>query len=611
MATGAVTNGDVYEPEAEAEVPEQKPAFDTLYISEHKVKYNNNYYDKVNAYMYDYKCDVKLTVGKSNFKGHRKVLADASDYFAAMFSHEMKEKDETVINLKDISPDGFSAMLDYFYHGHVTVEAKIIPDILEAGRFFHVDWILDICCDYMIRHLSILDYPLTMHLADKFSLGELRWEIFKYFGANLPSLVEKENFMKECSVDLLMQFLMECLYVDVSEYFLMQVILSWVKTDEDGRKEHLLPLLRQLRFHTMDLDELEEIPKEVTDIPEMRDEVEDAKVSCLTIYQQCLKNEEKYLIRGSKYCIMLSTFNDETERNVVVYKDPDNDEANLFVEQLGRTDIQSDYSSMAQATIGNFLFAAGGYDVQGEYSSSARVYMYDPRVREWNEVSSMQHPRVNFAFCSSDKKLYAIGGVFHKIGDIETGEVIYPSAEAYDPEENSWKSLPNLPYGTFDQAAAHSNNTLYVSGGISELPNHEIPIKSMFALEDGANEWTELPDMTVGRQGHSMTACGGKLYILGGFVAKQNEHGFNNCYLNDMFDIETKQWTKLTSTPESFGRLYRNVGLFENKIYFLCNNEDDVSLACFDIEKQEFIQNVIVMDELLKVCILQVAYQDS
>lgn len=226
MASGedhqALTNGNT-DYAADEAIPGEKVGLDFIYISDNKLKYINNDYKKVNATMYDYKCDVKITVGKSNFKGHKKVLADASDYFAAMFSHDMKEKDETTIDLKEISPDGFSAMLDYFYHGHVTVEAKIVPDILEAARFFHVEWILDICCDYMIRHLSLSDYPLTMQLADKYSLGDLRWEIFKYFGHNLPTLIEQETFLRDCSVELLLQFLMECLYVEVSEFFLLQV----------------------------------------------------------------------------------------------------------------------------------------------------------------------------------------------------------------------------------------------------------------------------------------------------------------------------------------------------------------------------------------------------
>ncbi|XP_060556772.1 kelch-like protein 26 [Ruditapes philippinarum] len=610
MATGQqLTNGDAGNEVQEGEAVVQKSPLDYIYISEHKLKYINNDYKKVNAKMYDYKCDVKLTVGKSNFKGHKKVLADASDYFAAMFSHEMKEKDETIIDLKDISPEGFGAMLDYFYHGHVTVEAKIIPDILEAARFFHVEWILDICCDYMIRHLSLLNYQLTMHLADKFSLGDLRWEIFKYFSNNLPSLVEKEDFMKDCSFDLLLQFLMEYVYVEVSEFFLLQLIVNWVKADEASRKDQLQPLLLQLRFHTMELEELEAIPDEILALPEIKDEIEDAKMYCLNIPAQCLKTGDKYLSRGSREVVMIGTFNDQAESNTVVYKDLENDESNLFIEQLGQSGLACDYSTMSQAKIGNFLFAAGGYD--DDYKSSSRVFRYDPQAREWTEVAMMIQPRVSFALCSSKDRLYAVGGVFHTMGDIEGGEQILRFVEMYNPEENSWKDLADLPFGTFDQASAHYDKTLYVSGGISDLPQHTIPIKSMFCLGEGANDWTELPDMTVARQGHSMTGFGGKIYIIGGYTSKLDTPGFADSFTNDMFDIETKQWTSLVSTPENLGHLYRHTDYSESTIYFLCNLDSEVFLCSFDMESQEFGQMIFVGSGVQKCAVLQIAYPSN
>lgn len=82
--------------------------------------------------MYDYKCDIKLKVGNANFKAHRDVLAEASDYFSAMFSHDMLEKEKDVIELHEISPGGFTVILDYFYHGHVTIDQLNIEDVLEV-----------------------------------------------------------------------------------------------------------------------------------------------------------------------------------------------------------------------------------------------------------------------------------------------------------------------------------------------------------------------------------------------------------------------------------------------------------------------------------------------
>jgi BTB/POZ domain len=81
-------------------------------VSEVKLKYVNRAYRKISSKMYDYKCDVKLVVGKETFRAHREVLSDASDYFGAMFTHDMRERDDDVIELRDVSPKGFASMME-------------------------------------------------------------------------------------------------------------------------------------------------------------------------------------------------------------------------------------------------------------------------------------------------------------------------------------------------------------------------------------------------------------------------------------------------------------------------------------------------------------------
>ena len=204
--------------------PEEKPPFEFLELSENNIKYTNTNFLEVKVKYNDARgCDVDLKVDGKTFKGHKRVLKEGSEYFSAMFSHDMKDKKKKEIEIKEISATGFTAMLDYFYYGVVTIDPKVVSDILEAARFFHIDWVTDVCCDFLMRYMYLVDYSLTMQLADKFSLGELRWEIFRHFGNNLPFLVDKENFLKELSSELFLQFLMEGMFVEVSEFSLMEV----------------------------------------------------------------------------------------------------------------------------------------------------------------------------------------------------------------------------------------------------------------------------------------------------------------------------------------------------------------------------------------------------
>ena len=358
---------------------------------------------------------------------------------------------------------------------------------------------------------------------------------------------------------------------------------------------------------TNDIVSFEQLGPELSTESNFLFQVEEAKQYCFDVASQCLKTHDKYLTRGSRPTIIVTAFNDETQHNVVVYKDPENPESNLFIENLGESGLGADYSTANQGKIGNFLFSVGGYGVD-DYASSGRVFRYDPKLREWEEVASLNQPRASFALCNSNTRIYVCGGVFHKIGDLEDPEKILSSAEMYNPEENSWKNLASLPQGCFDLASAFYNNVIYVSGGISQVPSKPIPIAETFCLTEGNDEWSPLTSMLTPRQGHSMTAHDGKLFVLGGYTGSGNGVGFRDCFDNEVYDIETRQWTALLPTPENFGHLFRHVGFYGNKIYLLCNQDADGYLCTYDIETDTFGEGIFIGPGFHKVGFLQIAY---
>jgi len=574
-----------------------------IYVTDNKLKYMNKNFEKVNAKMYDYKCDIKLKVADQNYKAHRDVLSNASDYFAAMFSCDMKERDQDVIELKEISPKGFSAMMDYFYHGHVTIDPDNIEDVIEAARFFHNDWLLECCCDFLIRHLSLENYTAVITLADKYWLGDLRWDIFRFIGENLQHLTQQEKFYPNLSLELLLQFLMENMYIEASERFVLEVIVNWVNANPDERKEHLLSLIRQIRFPLMEPEELETLPQEVIQITEIKDAVEDALNYNLNLMGQCLKKGDIYLQRGSRTVITVLSFSDEG--NILVYRDPVN--PGFFVEQLGPVGLDTvDYQALSQAKLGNFLYAAGGYD--GTYSSTNRVFRFDPRYRDWSEVAGMNGARVSFAMCSSDTQLFVVGGV----NRVEEDETILDSVEVYTAEDNSWSNLQPVPVKCCDAALAYINSCLYMTGGISIDPVDPIPLNNTWCLDlNGDSGWIPKQNLQTGRQGHSMVPFNGKLYAIGGYTSKDGLMTFKDCINNEVFDIETNQWTEIAPTPEHFGHLYRHNGIYGNKIYVIGSHTVVANLYVYDIEADTWEECESIGPNVQKLAILDVAYPYS
>lgn len=69
-------------------------------------------------------CDVTLKVAEHDFPAHRIVLAACSDYFRAMFTSEMKERNKQEIEIKEISAEVMTVLLDFVYTESVAVSVE-------------------------------------------------------------------------------------------------------------------------------------------------------------------------------------------------------------------------------------------------------------------------------------------------------------------------------------------------------------------------------------------------------------------------------------------------------------------------------------------------------
>lgn len=62
-------------------------------------------------------CDVTLIAESRRIPAHRLVLAAASDYFAAMFTNDLREATQEEVVLKDVDPDALWDLVHYCYTG--------------------------------------------------------------------------------------------------------------------------------------------------------------------------------------------------------------------------------------------------------------------------------------------------------------------------------------------------------------------------------------------------------------------------------------------------------------------------------------------------------------
>lgn len=571
-------------------------------VSDEKFKYIHTAHEKVTAKMYDYKCDIKLKVGKQIFRGHRDVLGEASDYFCAMFGHNMREKEQDTIEIHEISPSGFTSMLEYFYHGHVTIDANNIEDVLEAARFFHIEWLIQVCCDFLIHHLCLENYQGVLTLADKYYLGDLRFDIFKFIGKNFTHLAEKSKFLN-LSQELFYQILVEDYYVEASESCIFQTVMKWLKHKAPSREEHMVSLLQLIRYPLMEPEDLEHMPEEVMADPLLKELVIEAREYHSNPTRQCLMSVTGTEPRGGQNVIMLISGLEDA--NLIQYKIPGM--PGFYSEEIDTSFLHSVFEFAAVATLGNFLFIAGGYG-RHSWCSSPAFYRYNPSNRSWMQLTSMHQPRVSFSLCAADTGLYAIAGIEHILVEGMDRENILDTVEFYDPESGLWNVVPSLAVGCFSIAASFHKGTLYVTGGISDDPEDEVPTNTLRVFSPGRDFWEPKAPMLVSRQGHSMSSYKNKLYVFGGFTTGLDTMSFSDCLLNEMYDIETDQWSQLCDTPEESGHLHGSVTMLDNKIFIIGGKSADRFLGSYNLETEELEEGEYCGPHVQRAAAVKVAF---
>lgn len=412
---------------------------------------------------------------------------------------------------------------------------------------------------------------------------------------------QENNFFENLDGDLLVQLVKDDFYIDAHEDFILFLVQKWVNTKQEERSELLLPLLRLIRFPLLDLETLETLHSSFSQFPEIQDAVEEAKHYNYNVSSQCLRQGIQFSARGAAPHVVMFSFVEG--RYILTYKSLTS--SGICTEELGGNDVvmEHDLGSSSSIVIGDFFFCAGGYDVR--LCSSNRMFRFSSRTREWTELASMAQPRVSHASCCSRDRIFVLGGVDHQLVDNNEFESILASVEMYDIADNSWIPLPDLLFGSYDHAAAFHDNELYMTGGISADPSEPIPTGTSFKLSLGTESWEPIAGMLHPRQGHSITAHNNRLYVCGGYTCQPVSNvGFTDCTNNEMYDIETNQWTEITPTPPSFGHILRSVALYEDEIYFVGGGH----LGSYDIEKDKFKCKEYFGLFIQKVAVMNVAY---
>ena len=117
--------------------------------------------------------------------------------------------------------------------------------------------------------------------------------------------------------------------------------------------------------------------------------------------------------------------------------------------------------SAAAVSLNDQIFICGGCDGENVLRSCE---MYDTKLNKWQHIPSMKSSRMRHSAVVHAGKVYVFGGVSVNSGSVNSGGIALKSVECYNPEENRWTKVPDMPDGRFDhQSHIYSLRYKFVS----------------------------------------------------------------------------------------------------------------------------------------------------
>ncbi|KAH0506053.1 Speckle-type POZ protein [Microtus ochrogaster] len=110
--------------------------------------------------------DCCLVVADQEFRAHKAILAARSPVFRAMFEHDMEESRTNLIEIHDLQPEVFKAMMDFIYTGKEPDLHSMADAMLAAADKYGLERLKLMCESSLCKDLSVENAAHTLLLAD-------------------------------------------------------------------------------------------------------------------------------------------------------------------------------------------------------------------------------------------------------------------------------------------------------------------------------------------------------------------------------------------------------------------------------------------------------------
>ena len=161
-------------------------------------------------------------------------------------------------------------------------------------------------------------------------------------------------------------------------------------------------------------------------------------------------------------------------------------------------------AAAAAAVVGDKIVVVGG-QADGKLVRETEVF----DGQRWSVAADIPTPREHLGAASDGRYLYAMGG-----RDLTAAQNV-PTLERYDPADDSWTTLDDMPDSVGSVGAAYVDGLVIAVGGEGVTE----PSDAVQAFDVKSEEWSQLPALPAPRHGVAVATLGDSLYAIGGAAA--------------------------------------------------------------------------------------------
>lgn len=358
--------------------------------------------------------DLTILCGEKQFKVHR-ALVCASIPFVYKMHQTSQESVKDVIELKSVSPEALTIILDFIYKGvaaEIEDDIKGYEDILHATHLLQIEPLFEVYMSAFIELLNVKRFAKLLPIAELYECDKFA-AMITFLVENFFHIVTTDDFL-ELSVYYLKELLSNPQLKEESVDLVVQAILSWVKFNEEERNDYLESL-----FSYVDVDKLSvaylQVLTQDNSLIKNNQSVYTKLIAAVLAKLSFLPNSETQLICfgkydgasvTSKFCLQKHTWS-----------------------SLKTIDFNLDYGMAVAKYLEHFYFVGGG-GWENAYVPSNSIYKYDPHSNLIVKLS-------NLLVAVNQAGVGILGGYLYVVGGRGVDNVVISTVQRVNPSNGN------------------------------------------------------------------------------------------------------------------------------------------------------------------------------